>query len=76
MLVPARPAFHRPYSQKRVFQDASGSTGMQGIKVTDAASKKKARDTLQAEAALRKMDVESNVDWEEAEGSDVDEMEG
>ena len=49
---------------------------MQGIKVTDAASKKKARDTLQAEAALRKMDVESNVDWEEAEGSDVDEMEG
>ncbi len=47
---------------------------MQGIKITDAASKKKARDTLEAEAALRKMDVESNVDWEEA-GSEAEEME-
>ena len=48
---------------------------MQGIKITDAASKKKARDTLEAEAALRKMDVESNIDWEEAAGSDLEEME-
>ena len=49
--------------------------GLQGIKVTDAASKKKVRDTLEAEAALRKMDVESNLDWEEAEGSDEEQME-
>ena len=49
--------------------------GLQGIKITDAASKKKARDTLEAEAALRKMDVESNLDWEEAEGSDEEQME-
>ncbi|CAL5220317.1 g2306 [Coccomyxa viridis] len=47
---------------------------IRGIKITDAASKKKARDTLEAEAALRKMDVESNVDWEEA-GSEAEEME-
>ena len=46
---------------------------MQGIKIIDAASKKKARETLEAEAAMRKMDVESNVDWEEA-GSDAEEM--
>ena len=51
------------------------SCRMQGIKITDAASKKKARDTLEAEAALRKMDVESNVDWEEAAGSDLEKME-
>ena len=50
-------------------------SGLQGIKITDAASKKKARDTLEAEAALRKMDVESNLDWEEAEGSDEEQME-
>ncbi|CAK0782863.1 hypothetical protein CVIRNUC_006058 [Coccomyxa viridis] len=48
---------------------------IRGIKITDAASKKKARDTLEAEAALRKMDVESNLDWEEAEGSDEEQME-
>ena len=50
-------------------------SGLQGIKITEAASKKKARDTLEAEAALRKMDVESNLDWEEAEGSDEEQME-
>lgn len=48
----------------------------QGIKITDAASKKKARETLEAETALRKMEVESNIDWEEAAGSDAEAMEG
>jgi hypothetical protein len=47
----------------------------QGIKITDAASKKRARQTLEAEAALRKMEVESNIDWEEAAGSDAEAME-
>ena len=70
--IPA-PARQDP-QQECAFQEISVSHDMQGIKVTDAASKKKARDTLEAEAALRKMDVESNVDWEEA-GSDAEEME-
>ena len=44
----------------------------QGIKITDAASKKKAKEALAAEAAMRKMEVESNAGWEEAGASDME----
>jgi hypothetical protein len=48
---------------------------VQGIKITDAASKRKAREALEAEQALRKMEVESNAGWEEVENPDVEDME-
>ena len=44
----------------------------QGIKITDAASKRKVKEILSAEAAMRKMDVESTAGWEEGAPSDMD----
>ncbi len=47
----------------------------QGIKITDAESKKKAMDMLKAEQALRqslgKMEVDSDGEWEEATAEDL-----
>lgn len=48
---------------------------LQGIKIVDAASKKKALEALAAEQELRRMEVESNAGWEEAAPSDLEDME-
>jgi hypothetical protein len=48
---------------------------VQGIKIVDAASKKKAREALAAEQELRRMEVESTAGWEEAPPSDLEDME-
>ncbi len=48
---------------------------LQGIKIVDAASKKKAREALEAEQELRRMEVESNAGWEEAPPLDMEDME-
>ena len=50
-------------------------SSLQGIKVVDAASKKKALEALAAEQELRRMEVESNAGWEEAAPSDLEDME-
>ncbi len=41
----------------------------------DAASKRKVRQLLAAEAEMRKMEVESTAGWEEAASSDLEDME-
>ncbi|BDA45786.1 hypothetical protein COCOBI_07-5730 [Coccomyxa sp. Obi] len=48
---------------------------VKGIKIVDAASKKKALEALAAEQELRRMEVESNAGWEEAAPSDLEDME-
>ncbi|KAK9904339.1 hypothetical protein WJX75_009624 [Coccomyxa subellipsoidea] len=48
---------------------------VKGIKIVDAASKKKAREALAAEQELRRMEVESTAGWEEAPPSDLEDME-
>ena len=48
---------------------------LQGIKIVDAASKRKVKQLLGAEAEMRTMEVESNAGWEEAAPSDLEDME-
>ncbi|KAK9828824.1 hypothetical protein WJX72_002274 [[Myrmecia] bisecta] len=54
-------------AQRRGFRIKKGVT-IKGIKITDAASKKKALQVLAAEQAMREMDVESPIPSEKSAG--------